>query len=107
MQLLKNLVLHDLQQRDMLSKLERKRAEIWHAGTFDGAVAKQDLLAAYLNQIEFGGRESPPERRVAQAKPPALSLPSPSTRHFIPQAYPEPDEDALWPEDAEESLGRW
>jgi penicillin-binding protein 1A len=41
----------------MLSKLERKRAEIWHAGTFDGAVAKQDLLAAYLNQIEFGGRE--------------------------------------------------
>ena len=57
MQLLKNLVLHDLQQRDMLSKLERKRAEIWHAGTFDGAVAKQDLLAAYLNQIEFGGRE--------------------------------------------------
>src|SRR5829696_3364105 len=24
---------------------------------FDGAVAKQELLAAYLNQIEFGGRE--------------------------------------------------
>ena len=41
MQLLKNLVLHDLQQRDMLSKLERKRAEIWHAGTFDGAVANR------------------------------------------------------------------
>jgi len=33
MQLLKNLVLHDLQGRDVLSKLERKRAEIWHAGT--------------------------------------------------------------------------
>src|SRR5215208_4347138 len=37
MQLLKNLVFHDLQRRDVLSKLE--------------------LLAAYLNQIEFGGRE--------------------------------------------------
>jgi penicillin-binding protein 1A len=57
MQLLKNLVLHDLQGRDVLSKLERKGSEIWHAGTFDGAVAKQELLAAYLNQIEFGGRE--------------------------------------------------
>src|SRR5215216_2915916 len=57
MQLLKNLVLHDLQRRDMLSKLERKGAEIWHARTFDGAVGKQELLAAYLNQIEFGGRE--------------------------------------------------
>jgi penicillin-binding protein 1A len=57
MQLMKNLVLHDLQQRDLLSKLERKGAEIWHAATFDGAVNKQQLLAAYLNQIEFGGRE--------------------------------------------------
>jgi penicillin-binding protein 1A len=57
MQLLKNLVFHDLNQRDMLSKLERKRAEIWHAGTFDGAIGKQELLAAYLNQIDFGGRE--------------------------------------------------
>jgi penicillin-binding protein 1A len=57
MQLMKNLVLHDLQQRDLLSKLERKGAEIWHAATFDGAVDKQQLLAAYLNQIEFGGRE--------------------------------------------------
>ncbi|MER2265430.1 transglycosylase domain-containing protein [Methylobacterium oxalidis] len=57
MQLLKNLVLHDLQGRDLLSKLERKGSEVWHAGTFDGAVAKQELLAAYLNQIEFGGRE--------------------------------------------------
>jgi penicillin-binding protein 1A len=57
MQLLKNLVLHDLQRRDILSKLERKGAEIWYASTFDGAVGKQELLAAYLNQIEFGGRE--------------------------------------------------
>src|SRR3954463_8174921 len=58
MQLLKNLVLHDLQGRDLVSKLERKGSEVWHAGTFDGAVGKQDLLAAYLNQIEFGRRES-------------------------------------------------
>src|SRR3954462_12822658 len=57
MQLLKNLVLHDLQGRDLVSKLERKGSEVWHAGTFDGAVGKQELLAAYLNQIEFGGRE--------------------------------------------------
>src|SRR5215204_5735301 len=57
MQLLKNLIFHDLQGRDVLSKLERKRSEIWHAGTFDGAIGKQELLAAYLNQIEFGGRE--------------------------------------------------
>ena len=57
MQLLKNLVFHDLQRRDLLSKIERKRAEVWHAGTFDEAVGKQELLAAYLNQIEFGGRE--------------------------------------------------
>src|SRR3982751_224859 len=57
MQLLKNLVLHDLQGRDLLSKLERKGAEIWYASTFDGAVGKQELLAGYLNQIEFGGRE--------------------------------------------------
>ncbi|WP_210247601.1 transglycosylase domain-containing protein [Salinarimonas soli] len=57
MQLLKNLVFHDLQRSDLVSKLERKRAEIWHAGAFDEAVGKQELLAAYLNQIEFGGRE--------------------------------------------------
>ena len=57
MQLLKNLVFHDLQGRDTLSKLERKGSEIWHARTFDGAVGKQELLAAYLNQIEFGGRD--------------------------------------------------
>jgi penicillin-binding protein 1A len=57
MQLLKNLVFHDLQGRDTLSKLERKGSEIWHARTFDGAVGKQELLAAYLNQIEYGGRE--------------------------------------------------
>ena len=57
MQLLKNMVLHDLQGRDVLTKLERKGSELWHAGKFDGAVGKQELLAAYLNQIEFGGRE--------------------------------------------------
>ena len=38
MQLLKNLVLHDLQGRDLLSKIERKGSEVWHAGSFDGAV---------------------------------------------------------------------
>jgi penicillin-binding protein 1A len=57
MQLLKNMVLHDLQGRDVLTKLERKGSELWHAGKFDGAIGKQELLAAYLNQIEFGGRE--------------------------------------------------
>ncbi len=57
MQLLKNLVFHDLLQRDVLTRLERKGAEFWHAGSFDGAVGKDELLAAYLNQIEFGGRE--------------------------------------------------
>jgi penicillin-binding protein 1A len=57
MQLMKNLVLHDLQGRDLLSKLERKGSEVWHAGTFNSAVGKEELLAAYLNQIEFGGRE--------------------------------------------------
>src|SRR5918993_4402457 len=57
MQLLKNLVFHDLQDRDVLSRLERKSAELWHAGSFDGAVGKDEMLAAYLNQIEFGGRE--------------------------------------------------
>ena len=55
MQLLKNLVFHDLTQRDALSRLERKGAELWDAGSFDAAVGKQQLLAAYLNQIEFGG----------------------------------------------------
>jgi penicillin-binding protein 1A len=57
MQLLKNIVLHDLQQRDFLSRMERKGSEFWYASTFDGAVGKQELLAAYLNQVEFGGRE--------------------------------------------------
>lgn len=57
MQLLKNLVFHDLQGRDTLSKLQRKGLEIWHARAFDGSVGKQEVLAAYLNQIEFGGRE--------------------------------------------------
>ena len=58
MQLLKNLVFHDLQRRDILSKLERKGSEIWYASTFDGAVGKQELLAAYLNQIELAGARS-------------------------------------------------
>jgi penicillin-binding protein 1A len=57
MQLLKNLVLHDLRGRDALSLLERKGAEFWYAGLFDGMVGKDELLAAYLNQVEFGGRE--------------------------------------------------
>ncbi|HZH50798.1 MAG TPA: transglycosylase domain-containing protein [Microvirga sp.] len=57
MQLLKNLVLHDLRGSDVLSRLERKGAEVWYAGVFDGAVGKEELLAAYLNQIEFGGRD--------------------------------------------------
>ena len=41
----------------MLSRLERKGAEVWYAGLFDEAVGKEELLAAYLNQIEFGGRD--------------------------------------------------
>src|SRR5215218_9177187 len=57
MQLLKNLVFHDLRGGDVLSQLERKGAEFWHAGPVDEAVGKKELLAAYLNQIEFGGRD--------------------------------------------------
>ena len=57
MQLLKNLVFHDLRGSDALSRLERKGAEFWHAGSFNEAVGKDELLAAYLNQIEFGGRD--------------------------------------------------
>jgi penicillin-binding protein 1A len=57
MQLLKNLVFHDLWRRDTLSRIERKGAELWHAGRLDEAVGKEELLAAYLNQIEFGGRD--------------------------------------------------
>jgi penicillin-binding protein 1A len=57
MQLLKNLVFHDLRASDVLTRLERKSAEVWYAGLFDEAVGKEELLAAYLNQIEFGGRD--------------------------------------------------
>ena len=57
MQLLKNLVFHDLRGSDVLTRLERKGAEFWYAGLFDQAVGKDELLAAYLNQIEFGGRD--------------------------------------------------
>lgn len=57
MQLMKNLVLHDLRQDSIIAKIERKGTEVLHAGVFDGAVGKQELLAAYLNQVEFGGRE--------------------------------------------------
>ncbi|MFC4172846.1 transglycosylase domain-containing protein [Microvirga sp. GCM10011540] len=57
MQLLKNLVFHDLRRSDALTRLERKGAEVWYAGLFDGAVGKEELLAAYLNQVEFGGRD--------------------------------------------------
>jgi penicillin-binding protein 1A len=57
MQLLKNMIFHDLRGSDVLSRLERKGAEVWHAGLFDEAVGKDELLAAYLNQIEFGGRD--------------------------------------------------
>src|SRR3712207_5236184 len=32
MQLLKNLIFHDLRGSDVLSRLERKGAEVWHAG---------------------------------------------------------------------------
>ena len=52
-------------------------------------------------------KRNPPERRVAQANPKALSLPSPATWHLIPQAYTYPGKDELWVEDAEELLGRW
>ncbi len=57
MQLMKNLVLHDLREGSLVAKIERKSTEVLHAGAFDGAVGKGELLAAYLNQIEFGGRE--------------------------------------------------
>jgi penicillin-binding protein 1A len=57
MQLLKNLIFHDLRGGDVLSRIERKGAEVWYAGLFDEAVGKEELLAAYLNQIEFGGRD--------------------------------------------------
>ncbi|HEY8563984.1 MAG TPA: transglycosylase domain-containing protein [Beijerinckiaceae bacterium] len=57
MQLMKNLVLHDLRQDSIIAKIERKGTEVLNAGVFDGAVGKQELLAAYLNQVEFGGRE--------------------------------------------------
>jgi penicillin-binding protein 1A len=57
MQLLKNLVFHDLRASDVLTRLKRKGAEVWYAGPFDEAVGKEELLAAYLNQIEFGGRD--------------------------------------------------
>jgi penicillin-binding protein 1A len=57
MQLLKNLVFHDLRGSDALSRLERKGAEFWYAASFNEAVGKDELLAAYLNQIEFGGRD--------------------------------------------------
>ncbi|MBD2750993.1 penicillin-binding protein [Microvirga sp. BT688] len=57
MQLLKNLVFHDLRGSNVLTRLERKGAEVWYAGLFDEAVGKEELLAAYLNQIEFGGRD--------------------------------------------------
>src|SRR5215213_7597719 len=57
MQLLKNLVFHDLRASDVITRLERKGAEVWYAGLFGEAVGKEELLAAYLNQIEFGGRD--------------------------------------------------
>jgi penicillin-binding protein 1A len=57
MQLLKNLVFHDLRASDVITRLERKGAEVWYAGLFNEAVGKEELLAAYLNQIEFGGRD--------------------------------------------------
>jgi penicillin-binding protein 1A len=57
MQLLKNLVFHDLRTSDVITRLERKGAEVWYASLFNEAVGKEELLAAYLNQIEFGGRD--------------------------------------------------
>jgi len=51
MQLLKNLVFHDLQHRDILSRLERKGAELWQAGSFDEAVGRLlDKFAAVRPQ---------------------------------------------------------
>ena len=37
MQLLKNLVFHDLRASDVITRLERKGAEVWYAGLFDEA----------------------------------------------------------------------
>jgi len=47
MQLLKNLVFHDLRASDVITRLERKGAEVWYAGLFNEAVGKEELLAAY------------------------------------------------------------
>jgi penicillin-binding protein 1A len=55
MQLLKNLALYDLRQRS--SRFERKATEFFHVGALTRALSKDELLAAYLNQIEFGGRD--------------------------------------------------
>lgn len=57
MQLLKNLVLHDLRDPSLLTKMERKSSELFFSGPLRAALPKQELLAAYLNQIEFDGRE--------------------------------------------------
>lgn len=55
MQLAKNLLLHDL--RSSGDRFARKQLEVRAALALDGALDKDELLAAYLNQVEFGGRE--------------------------------------------------
>lgn len=55
MQLAKNLLFHDL--RGSGARGERKILEAVAALKLDGALTKEELLAAYLNQVEFGGRE--------------------------------------------------
>jgi penicillin-binding protein 1A len=55
MQLAKNLLFHDLRGAD--GKTERKLLEFQAAAALDGALTKDELFAAYANQVEFGGRE--------------------------------------------------
>src|SRR5215212_2422343 len=72
MQLLKNLVFHDLQRRDVLSKLERKGSEIWHAGTFDGAIGKQGDPREMHPADPGGAQRGRPEWHRAQCSPGAM-----------------------------------
>ncbi len=55
MQLAKNLLFHDLRKSE--GKTERKLLELQAATVLDGALTKDEIFAAYANQVEFGGRE--------------------------------------------------
>ena len=57
MQLAKNLLFHDLRASSTEAKAQRKYLEIQAAHALSAALGKDEMLAAYLNQVEFGGRE--------------------------------------------------